>query len=117
MKLQIALVENRLRYSGENGIRFHPMVVRNMAHSGDGFAVEPGTGWTVQYAFDLPAISAGLKTYLDAYEKSNDRFGPITFIQEMDKINPADLSVVAFLQDTKTKHILQAAYTPVSEKP
>src|SRR5262249_49996549 len=31
LKLQIALAENRLSYSGENGIRFHPMVVRSLA--------------------------------------------------------------------------------------
>ena len=28
LKLHIALVEKELRYNGENGIRFHPMVVR-----------------------------------------------------------------------------------------
>jgi thiol-disulfide isomerase/thioredoxin len=31
LRLQLALVEEQVRYSGENGIRFHPMVVRAMA--------------------------------------------------------------------------------------
>ena len=117
LKLQIALVEDRLRYSGENGIRFHPMVVRSLARDGDGFAVEPGTGCAVQYTFDTHKISDGLKSYLDGYEKSNERFGPITFIKKMDSINPAGLSVVAFVQDAKTRNVLQAAYAPVVEKP
>ena len=112
LKLQIALVEERLRYSGENGIRFHRMVVRSIAGN-DCFPVEPGKDSSIQYTFDVQKISDGLKSYLDAYEKSNDRFGPITFIQKMYTINPADLSVVAFVQDIKTKHVLQAAYVRV----
>ncbi len=114
LTLQIALVENRLRYSGENGIRFHPMVVRSLAGGDREFPIQPGKPCDVQYTFDIPKISAGLKTYLDGYEKANDRFGPITFIREMDSIDPADLSVVAFVQDTKTKHVLQAAYAKVA---
>jgi thiol-disulfide isomerase/thioredoxin len=31
LRLQVVLVEEQIRYSGENGIRFHPMVVRSMA--------------------------------------------------------------------------------------
>ncbi len=31
LKLQIALVEHLVRYSGENAVRFHPMVVRSLA--------------------------------------------------------------------------------------
>ena len=31
LRLHLALVEDLVRYSGENGIRFHPMVVRSMA--------------------------------------------------------------------------------------
>ncbi len=116
LKLQLALVENRLRYSGENGIRFHPMVVRSMAREDEGFAVEPGKECAIQYTFDIQKISDGLKSYLDGYQKSNERFGPITFIQEMYAINPANLSVVAFVQDTKTKHVLQAAYIPVADR-
>jgi tetratricopeptide (TPR) repeat protein len=114
LALQIALVEDELRYSGENGIRFHPMVVRSVARGGEGFALEPGKGCEVEYKFDIAEISDGLKNYLDGYEKSNDRFGPITFLEKMYKINPAGLSVVAFVQDMKTKTVLQAAYMRVA---
>ncbi len=116
LKLRIALVEDRLRYSGENGIRFHHMVVRSIAGNAGGFAIEPGKDCDTPYTFDIPKISDGLKTYLDGYEKANDRFGPITFIRKMYAINPSDLSVIAFVQDETTKHILQASYAPVTGK-
>lgn len=110
LRLQIALVENDLRYSGENGIRLHPMVVRNLAADGQGFVIKPGEKRTFEYTFDTAQISRELKTYLDSYEKSNDRYGPITFIQEMNSIDPKNVSVVAFVQDNDTKHVLQAAF-------
>jgi hypothetical protein len=31
LRLHLVLVEEQIRYSGENGVRFHPMVVRSMA--------------------------------------------------------------------------------------
>ncbi len=103
LRLQIALAEKQLRYSGENGIRFHPMVVRAMA---DGFALnEP-----VETTFDVSQISADLKSYLDDYEITNDRFGPIHFSEKKYSIDPANLAVVAFVQDMETKRVLQATY-------
>ncbi len=42
LRLQIALVEDRLRYSGENGIRFHHMVVRSIAAQCRGFRNRAG---------------------------------------------------------------------------
>lgn len=116
LKLQIALVEDDLRYSGENGIRFHHMVVRRIAGDAQGFALTAGKDSETAYSFDLPKISDGLETYLDAYEKSNDRFGPIKFISKMYTINPAGLSVVAFVQDEASRHILQASYARVKDK-
>ena len=101
LKLQLVLVEDELRYSGENGIRFHRYVARSVATGGAD---------QMDVTFDITQISSGLKKYLDEYEKSNGDFGPITFIQEMDAIDPGNLSVIAFLQDNETRHILQAAY-------
>ena len=87
------------------------MVVRSVANSDEnGFSIDPAKPDTVEYSFDVSQISADLKTYLDNYEQHNDRFGQITFIEKKYEIDPADLSVVAFVQDVKTKHVLQAAY-------
>jgi hypothetical protein len=63
LRLQIALVEDRLRYSGENGIRFHPMVVRGMAGE-DGFPVGAGKSSSIEYLFDIRKISSELKDLL-----------------------------------------------------
>ncbi|MGC2656954.1 MAG: hypothetical protein WA324_03180 [Bryobacteraceae bacterium] len=114
LNLEIVLVENLQRYSGENGNRFHPMVVRSVANSDEnGFSLDPAKPGTVEYSFDVSRISSNLKTYLDNYEQHNDRFGQITFIEKKYEIDPADLSVIAFVQDIKTKHVLQAAYEKV----
>jgi len=106
LKLQIALVEQHLRYGGESGIRFHPMVVRATA---PGFAISEESA-AFDYTFDVARISSDLKDYLNEYEVKNDRFGKITFVEKKDAINSADLAVVAFVQDDKTRKVLQAAY-------
>lgn len=112
LKLQIALVENELRYSGENLVRIHPMVVRSLAVPGGGLAIEPSRPLTVEHTFDLEKISAEIKAYLDDYEVNGD-YGPITFKEKKYKINAHNLSVVAFVQDEKSKRVLQSASCPV----
>lgn len=114
LRLQIALVEDGLTYNGENTIRFHPMVVRNLAGpSLNGFEFEPAKP-SAEWRFDLVALSTGLKKYLDDYEK-RPRATPYTFMQKKDLIDPAHLSVVAFLQDDQTKKVLQATSVKVRQ--
>jgi thiol-disulfide isomerase/thioredoxin len=113
LKAQIALVEQHLRYGGESGIRFHPMVVRATA---PGFAIAEDPA-AFDYMFDLATISADLEAYLNEYEVKNDRFGKITFIEKKNAIDPSDLAVVAFVQDEKTKKVLQATYLKVEKAP
>jgi len=114
LKLQIVLVEKEVRYSGENGIRFHTMVVRSLAgRDAGGFPVDAEKGASVEYTFDLPKITAELKAHLDDYE-INGRHGKITFRQKMHEINPRDLAVVAFVQDESSKNVLQTAFVDLS---
>ena len=109
LKLHLVLAEERLRYSGENGVRFHPMVVRSMAgENANGFAVK-ADGTTGEWKFDVAAISAELQKYIDEYESKPDRSEPFKFKAKMHAINGNALTVVAFVQDEKTKNILQAA--------
>jgi tetratricopeptide (TPR) repeat protein len=112
LKLQIALAENELRYSGENLVRIHPMVVRKLAVSGGGFAIVSSRPLTVEHTFDLLKISAEIKAYLDDYEVNGD-YSPLTFKEKKYKINAHNLSVVAFVQDEKSKRVLQSASCPV----
>jgi hypothetical protein len=113
LKLQIALVEEEVRYSGENGIRFHTMVVRSLAGpQAGGLALDASQASTVEHQFDLDKISAQLKEHLDDYEV-HGRHGKITFSEKKNVIDPKRLSIVAFVQNEKSKQVLQATYVQV----
>ncbi|MEP7274415.1 MAG: hypothetical protein ABI882_23185 [Acidobacteriota bacterium] len=108
IKLQIALAEDVLRFSGENGIRFHPMVVRSMAGpDAGGFVVDASKANSIEWTFDLNKITQELKAHLDDFEaqRKDDKFA---FAQKKHEIDPSALTVVAFVQDDETKQILQA---------
>jgi tetratricopeptide (TPR) repeat protein len=109
LKLHIVLAEEKLRYTGENGIRFHPMVVRSVAGPEyGGFAVTAKDSQSFDWTFDVNAISAEAKKHLDEYEKAGHRGESFTFSEKKDKIDPENLTVVAFVQDEKTKAVLQS---------
>lgn len=110
LRLQLALVEERLRYSGENGVRFHPKVVRalaSMEKEAQGFAIATGKQ-TVEYTFDLEQVMAEAKAHLDEFEKTSERFPGYTFVEKKHQLDPGKISVVAFVQDEETKKVLQA---------
>ncbi len=114
IKLQIALVEEMMTYSGENGVRFHPMVVRSLAgQNSEGIAVDRAAPAPIQWEFDLAKTSAAIKAYLDDYEQNGPR-GKVTFVRKPSTIGATNLSVVAFLQDAQSKKVLQAAYIKLS---
>ena len=111
LRLQIALAEDMVAFSGENGERFHPMVVRSMAldaKSAQGFALKPAKGGTFEYTFDVAKAVADAEAHLKDYE-TNTRKGEYTFRKKMHEIK-GGLVVVAFVQDEATKKILQSVY-------
>ena len=111
LRLQIALAEDMVTYSGENGERFHPMVVRSMAldaKSDQGFALKPGKGGSFEYTFDVAKAVADAVAHLEDYE-TNTRKGEYKFRQRKHDIT-GGLVVVAFVQDEATKKVLQATY-------
>jgi tetratricopeptide (TPR) repeat protein len=115
LKLQIALTENELRYTGENGMRFHPMVVRSLAGKDSlGFALASAGPTNIEWTFDLKAMTDQLKKYLDTYEQGGHRGDTFTFSEKKFQINPNNLSLVAFVQDMKTKQVLQTVYLKLS---
>jgi thiol-disulfide isomerase/thioredoxin len=112
VKVQIALVEKEQRFNGENGVRFHPMVVRAMAgKDGSGFAL---AGERYEQRFDLEAVSKALKAHLDDYEAKGHSGEPFHFLEKKYQIDPNDLAIVVFVQDDQTKHVLQAAYVDLA---
>lgn len=107
--LNVLLVEKELRYSGENGIRFHPMVVRSIAS----FPLKGEKAKAETHTFDLAAVAAALKTHIAEFEKHDERHnkdGKFRFMEYKSEIDAGDLAVVAFVQDSKSREVLQAAY-------
>lgn len=116
LMLQMALVEKELRFNGENGIRFHPMVVRAMGgEKGEGFAVS-ASGGTFEHSFRLDEISKAIKDHLDDYEAKGHRGESFKFAEKKYQINPNGLAVAVFVEDHKTKHILQASFVDLSSE-
>lgn len=112
--VNFALVEDDVLYSGENGIRYHRMVVRSLAKpAGDGFPVETGKSATFEASFEPKEISGKLSQYLTEFEKGNDRFDKFEFISKDTHIDPKHLSIAAWVQDTTSHRILQSAFTPL----
>ncbi len=114
--VHVALVQDDIRYSGENGIRFHRMVVRAM---GPETALRLGAGpagessQSVDAGFDLGTVETTLRSYLEAYEHRNDRFGEIRFRTTDLPLDPAHLGVVVWVQEVATRAVLQAAFLAV----
>ena len=117
LKVQVLLLEKELRYSGENGIRFHPMVVRAMGGEKDDGFVLSGASGSFDQTFDLKKISDGLKAHLDDYEVHPTRGNPFQFSEKKNQIDAHDLAVVVFIQDVKTKRVLQSAYVDLNPQP
>jgi tetratricopeptide (TPR) repeat protein len=115
VKLQILLVEEMISYSGENGVRFHPMVVRSIAGENyGGIKVDRAAPAPVDHVFDLAEITAETQKYIDEYEKTRTETQPtFAFSRKPVAMNPGNLSVVAFLQDEKSKKVLQSTYVRI----
>jgi thiol-disulfide isomerase/thioredoxin len=115
LKIHVLLLEKELRYSGENGIRFHPMVVRAMGgEHDDGFPLDPAAPASAEQIWDLDKIGASLKTQLDDYEAKGHRGSAFKFIEKKYQIDRGNLAVAVFVQDSKTKHVLQAAFVDLN---
>jgi hypothetical protein len=137
VRLHIALAEPLLRFNGENGMRFHPLVVRALAGSavadaggeatldktapftsayGLPVAVDAQGRAAIEYTFDLARIPAEITRSLeDEIAKRRKTTAAVAAPREfraeghaMTAIDPDSLVVVAFLQDAK-KRVLQAA--------
>src|SRR6185295_12846483 len=110
--LHVALVEDVVRYVGANGIRFHSLVVRKLIGTPEGTPLaKAGAKTAVSETVNVPALVAGLDTYLDTFEKGRSRpNAPFTFKERVDKLDPKKLLVVAFVQNDQTKEILQTVF-------
>ena len=102
LMLHIVLVEKELRFTGENGIRFHPMAVRSSAgEKGAGLPITK-TGST-NYSFSLNQIRDEITKSLAAdIARRRTSNAALTFAAEGNAyttIDTNELMVVAFIQE------------------
>jgi hypothetical protein len=101
-RLRLALVEEWAQYQGSNRLRYHHHLVRAMPGGASGLALKDKTGKQTA-SIDLDELRKELNRYLDSRK----------FPQDRPAVDLKRLSVVAFVQNDKTKEVLQAAQVPV----
>jgi hypothetical protein len=120
VRLHLVLAEEHLSFSGENGIRFHPKVVRGIAGGkADGLPV--AADGTFTWTFKLDAIRDDITKNLEANikgrrDRETEGSTPRVYTAEgraMTAIDPAHLVVVAYLQGADKK-VLQAFQAEVA---
>ncbi len=109
LKLRLALIEEAVRYTGGNGLRFHHHLVRALPGGVDGKALADGKGTNV-VDVDLAKLRKDLDRYLADYVKEGNAFR-----KAIPPIALDGLSVVAFVQDDEDKSVLNAIMTPVGK--
>ncbi|MGL6076588.1 MAG: hypothetical protein ACRC8S_20735 [Fimbriiglobus sp.] len=110
VRLRLAVAEDRVRYAGGNGIRYHHMVVRDMPGGANGTAITK-KGQEVTATLDLDALREKLVKSLDEYAKAE---GP--FLRPDRPMALKNLKVVALLQNDATGEILQAKQIDLDAK-
>ncbi len=107
--LRFALVEERVRFQGGNGLSYHHSVVRSMPGGVKGFAVTKKDMEQTATA-DLDKIREEINKHLDDISKRADH----TFSARPMALR--NLRVVAFIQNDDTGEVVQAAQVDVEEK-
>jgi hypothetical protein len=108
IRLRLALVEEKVEYKGGNGIPEYHHVVRDMPGGVTGVPVKDG-GAKQSVTVDLDDLKKSLTKYLDEFAKEND----VKFPGKVPAVDLKNLRVVAFLQNDKTKEVLQATEVEV----
>jgi len=109
-RLHLLLVENDLHFAAPNGIRVHDAVVRHYINGLDGTApADKKLEFSTEVS--LPDVATSLRKFIAKTEEKTGRIFAIPARLEK-------LQVVAFIQDTTNREVLQAAIvTPASSKP
>jgi hypothetical protein len=107
VRLRLALVEETVTYKGANGIPAYHSVVRALPGGAAGLALKEKTG-KQEATVDLDDLRKALKKYLDDYAEKEDSFPNKERPLELKK-----LRLVAFVQDDKSREILQAIQVDV----
>jgi hypothetical protein len=109
LRLHFALVEDVVHYAGGNGQRLHHHVVRAFPGGVAGFEVT-GQKMTKTVSLGTAVLRDALRDYL------NEAAVGMRFPDENWPLKLEHLKAVAFVQDDRTKEVLQAAQADVPEK-
>jgi hypothetical protein len=104
-KLRLVLIEEAVRYPGTNRQRIHHHVVRAMPGGVEGFALKEATA-KQEVKVNLADLKKSLAKYLEAANH-----GP--FLDDEPPLDLKHLIVVAFIQNDKSKEVLQATQADV----
>ena len=107
--LRLALVEDRIRYAGGNGLKYHHSVVRSLPGGADGLKLTKATGEQTAVV-KLDELRKSLEKYLDEYAKEE----MATFPNK--PLAMKNLRVIAFVQNDETGDVLQATQVDLAEK-
>jgi hypothetical protein len=108
VKLRFVLVEEEVKYLGNNQLRTHHNVVRAFPGGVNGVPVKTKT-FTQTATIDVDELKKNLVKYLDDQAKSNP------FPKPDRPLELKNLKVIALLQNDKTKEILQSVQVDVKE--
>jgi hypothetical protein len=114
VSLRIALAEERVRYQGGNGVRYHHFVVRAMPGGPKGIPLPKATA-EQSVTVKLDEIRAANNAALDAFVADVRKQGA-DFSFGARPMNLKNLKVVAFVQNDETNEVLQAIQLDVDGK-
>jgi hypothetical protein len=109
VRLRFVLVEETARYVGSNGIRFHHHVVRAMPGGDKGYPLKQKTTRQAS-SVDLDELKKQLTQYVNTVAKKSKA----NFPEPEQILALKNLRVVAFVQNDKTKEVLQAKEVEVN---
>lgn len=101
LRLRLALTEKEVRYAGPNQMRLHHHVVRAMPGGAEGLALTDKMA-KQEVSVDLEKLRTDLAKYLDDFSKKSP------FPNSRRPLDLRNLHVVAFVQNDKTKEVLNA---------
>lgn len=119
LALHTALVERSVDYTGSNGVSKHLFVVRDLLDGAGGMPVTLKRGkQSFDKSVNVGEIERGNKVYLDnpkEQESWPQRLQNFPgWKARPEKLNRENLAIVAWIQNTDTKEIMQAFYIDVS---
>ncbi len=116
--LHVALIERSVDYAGSNGITKHAFVMRHLFDGAEGSALNPKeSAQTVNTQVDLADVEKTISAYLDSpttQRSWSTRRAFTGWKSRPEKLDRSRLAIVAWVQDMKSKTVLQSVYEELS---